>query len=222
MKALLIAGGHVDIQWASGFVKQHRYDLIVAVDGGLSTANLLGCRPDIIVGDFDTVDSETLAQYDEKATIIRLKPEKDDTDSQYAMKLLIERSVTDVDILGGTGRRMDHTMVNIYNLQMAHDSGVRATMYDPYNKMYIIEGDVSLRRDETYGRYISFMQLTPAVKDVTLQGFKYNVEHYDFVMSGEYRAGCSNEFASDMATVHIGQGRLLVIEVSEDKDERDT
>lgn len=216
MKALLMAGGHVDTQWATEFVKQHRYDLIVAVDGGLSTANLLGCKPDIIVGDFDTVAPEILAIYKEKADIIPLKPEKDDTDSQYAMKLLIDKGVTDVDILGGTGKRMDHTLVNIYNLQMAHDNGVKATMYDPHNKMYMIEGDTSLKRDDAYGRYISFMQLTPVVRDVTLQGFKYNVEHYDFTMSGDYRAGCSNEFASDVATVHIGQGRFVVIEVSGD------
>ena len=54
------------------------------------------------------------------------------------------------------------------------------------------------------------------VKDVTFTGFKYNVSHYDFCMSGDYRTGSSNEFADAEATVDIGQGRFVVIEVSGD------
>lgn len=221
MRALLITGGNIDVEWASEFVKLHRYDLIVAVDGGLSAANLLNICPDVVIGDFDTADESLLARYEAKGItsnteIIRLKPEKNDTDTQYAMKWLIERRVSYIDIIGAIGTRMDHTLLNIYNLQMAHENGVNATIYDKYNKMYIIEGSCTLKRDEAYGKYISLMQLTPVVKDVTLKGFKYNVENYDFCMSGAYRAGCSNEFEEEEATVNIGEGSFVVVEVSGD------
>ncbi len=211
--------------WAGEFVKLHNYDLTVAVDGGLSAANLLNVQVHTVIGDFDTVKPELLETYAQtmndadngrETQIIRLNPMKDDTDTQYAMKWLMEQGATDIDIIGAVGTRMDHTLVNIYNLQMAHDHGVRATMYDQCNKMYIIEGKTTLKKDEAYGRYISLLQLTPVVKDVTLTGFKYNVEHYDFCMSGDYRAGTSNEFVGDEATVNIGQGRMVVVEVSGD------
>ena len=215
MRALLITGGYVDIHWASGFVKLHKYDLIVAVDGGLSAANLLNVYPDMIIGDFDTVERDLLDSY-AKSKIIRLKPEKDDTDTQYAIKWLIESKATDIDIIGAVGTRMDHTLANIYMLQLAFDHKVNAVIYDKFNKIYIIEGKTILRRDDAYGKYISFMQLTPVVKDVTLTGFKYNVSHYDFCMSNDYRMGASNEFVCEEATVDIGQGRFVVIEVSKD------
>ena len=215
MRALLITGGHVDIQWAQGFVKLHKYDLVIAVDGGLSAANLLNIYPNVIIGDFDTVGQDLLDSY-AKAKIIRLKPEKDDTDTQYAVKWLIDNKATDIDIIGAIGSRMDHTLANIYMLQLACDHKVNATIYDKCNKMYIIEGKTTLKRDDTYGKYISFMQLTPVVKNVTFTGFKYNVSHYDFCMSGDYRTGSSNEFADAEATVDIGQGRFVVIEVSGD------
>ena len=63
MRILLISGGSINIDWAADFVKINNYDKIIAVDGGLSAANLLQLIPDVIVGDFDTVSQELLEQY---------------------------------------------------------------------------------------------------------------------------------------------------------------
>ena len=41
MKMLLILGGYIDYKWAAGFLETNSYDKIIAVDGGLSAANLL-------------------------------------------------------------------------------------------------------------------------------------------------------------------------------------
>ena len=37
-------------------------DLVVAVDGGLERVHGLGLRPDLIIGDFDSLSPELLAQ----------------------------------------------------------------------------------------------------------------------------------------------------------------
>ncbi len=217
MKSLLIAGGTLDVEWAKDFLKMHSYDKIIAVDGGLSAANLLGVHPDLIVGDFDTVSESLVQLYLSKgSTVERLNPIKDDTDTQYAIKRLIELGADKIDIIGGTGGRIDHTMSNIYMLKMAYECGIKARMYDRINKISVIKGKNVIKRDELYGRYISFIQLEGAAKDVTMTGFVYNVKHFDFDTDKGYRMGVSNEFAGDTATVDIGEGMFIMTEVSGD------
>lgn len=217
MRALLIAGGAVDRQWAGEFLKNHSYDKIVAVDGGLSVANLLGVYPDIIVGDFDTVSEELLNSYAKGNCVIeRLNPVKDDTDTQYAINRIIELGADEIDIIGGTGGRMDHTMSNIYMLKLAYEQGVKAVMYDRVNKISVIKGRNAIKKDKAYGRYISFVQLEAPVRDVTMTGFVYNVEHFDFDTGKEYRLAVSNEFAGETATIDIAEGMFVMLEISGD------
>lgn len=220
MKVLIIAGGSIDMQWAGGFLKMHKYDKIIAVDGGLSAANLLGLCPDLIVGDFDTVSKALLDEYvalgDDRCKVIRLNPEKDDTDTQCAMNKAMDAGAKEIHILGGTGSRMDHTLSNVYMLKMAYDRGVHAVMYDKINKLSVIANRTVLHKDNDYGRYVSFMQLEGPVKNVTLTGFKYNVENFDFDTSKEYRMAVSNEFIEDTATVDMSEGMFIVMEISGD------
>lgn len=205
------------MEWAADFVKINNYDRIIAVDGGLSAANLLQLIPDVIVGDFDTVSSELLEHYTKykKCRTVRLNPVKDDTDTQCAMNIAIEMGADEVDIIGGTGGRIDHELANIFMLKMALERGIKAVMYDEINKIYVIRGHNRLKRDSMYGRYISFVQLEGPAKDVTMNGFLYNVEHFDFDTSKEYRLGVSNEFKDDEAEINIGHGMFVVTEISE-------
>lgn len=217
MRILLISGGSINIEWAAEFLKINNYDKIIAVDGGLSAANLLQLVPDVIVGDFDTVSSELLEMYskDKRCRTVRLNPVKDDTDTQCAMNIAIEMGAEEIDIIGGTGGRIDHGLANIFMLKMALEKGVRAVMYDEVNKVYVIKGHKRLKRDPLYGRYISFMQLEGPALNVTMKGFLYNVEHFDFDTSKEYRLGVSNEFKDEEAEINIGHGMFIVTEISE-------
>ena len=217
MRILLISGGSINIDWAADFVKINNYDKIIAVDGGLSAANLLQLIPDVIVGDFDTVSQELLEQYgrNEGCETVRLNPVKDDTDTQYAMKMAIEMGAEEIHIIGGTGGRIDHGLANIFMLKMALEKGVKAVMYDEINKIYVLKGHQRMKRDPMYGGSISFVQLEGPALNVTMKGFLYNVEHFDFDTSKEYRLGVSNEFKDEEAEITIGQGMFIVTEISE-------
>ena len=72
-----------------------------------------------------------------------------------------------------------------------------------------------MKRDPMYGGYISFVQLEGPALNVTMKGFLYNVEHFDFDTSKEYRLGVSNEFKDEEAEITIGQGMFIVTEISE-------
>ena len=216
MKMLLILGGYIDIDWAAEFIKANSYDKVIAVDGGLSAANLLKIYPDSIIGDFDTVAEDLVDKYEKeaKATIIRLNPIKDDTDTQYAIKHAMSIGAKEIHIIGGTGGRFDHSLANVFMLKMAYEQDVKVYMYDKINKIHIIDDLVHLKKDPIYDKKISFIQLEGPAIGVTLKGFKYNVAEFDFDTSKEYRIGVSNEFAGEEAEVLIERGTFIVIETS--------
>ena len=216
MKMLLILGGYIDIDWAAEFIKANSYDKVIAVDGGLSAANLLNIYPDSIIGDFDTVGEDLVDKYEQgaKATIIRLNPIKDDTDTQYAIKHAMSIGAKEIHIIGGTGGRFDHSLANVFMLKMAYEQDVKVYMYDKINKIHVIDDLVHIKKDPMYDKKISFIQLEGPAIGVTLKGFKYNVSEFDFDTSKEYRIGVSNEFAGEEAEVLIERGTFIVIETS--------
>ena len=66
--------------------------------------------PDAAVGDFDSLSGQGLVYLDtlSETEIVRLKPEKDDSDTQHALNYAIDRGAEDIVILGATGSRIDH------------------------------------------------------------------------------------------------------------------
>ena len=73
-------------------------DFIVACDAGYRNAERLDLRPDLIVGDFDSAPRPKA----EHETIV-LPHVKDDTDTEYAAKLVSEKGFDEVLLLGGLG-----------------------------------------------------------------------------------------------------------------------
>src|SRR5205823_14427089 len=90
-------------------------DLVIAADSGAATALQHGCPPAIIVGDFDSLDPLTAQQLQEQGSRgIAVPVEKDETDTELAVRTAIKQGATAITILGWLGgARFDHTMANI-------------------------------------------------------------------------------------------------------------
>ncbi len=213
--ALIVTGGDVDFTY-----RPEKGGLVVAVDGGLEAVRAMGLKPHVIIGDFDTIAPEILREYEgeERIEMIRLSPMKDDTDTQAAVNLVLDRGYRKIDVLGATGSRFDHSFANMFLLKMARKRGAEMTYYTPLSKIYLISGTKEYRKEDFFGKYISFLQFDGSAKDVTLRGFAYEVEHFDFDTAKGYRLGVSNEPKEETAIVRIGKGFLLVVESKEDKN----
>lgn len=215
-RALIITGGDVDIDFAA---KQESYDLVVAVDGGLSAADAMGLVPDVLIGDFDTISEDLLKCYQKLDGIktVSLNPMKDDTDTQAAVRYVMEAGIKFIDMLGGTGSRLDHTLANLFLMKMAYEQGVEIILHTKLSRIYLISGCREYKREDFFGKYISFIQFDGAAKGVTLEGFMYNVVNFDFDTKKTYRLGVSNEPAEETARICIREGYMLVVESLEDK-----
>jgi thiamine pyrophosphokinase len=123
---------------ADGLFPQHEVPLsylknasrIVCCDGSVSGLILAGMEPDAIVGDLDSLSDELADRFAD-----RIFPDEnqDTNDLTKAVKWCIEMEYRDIVIVGGTGKREDHTIGNISllaeyiietNVIMVTDTGI--------------------------------------------------------------------------------------------------
>ena len=217
MRTLIITGGRFDKEFAVSFLKNNKYDFYIAVDYGVNYAEELSIVPDMIVGDFDTRGRRGLHEYEKKGCIVRqFLPEKDDTDTEIAIKETVLRQ-SDMDIICGTGGRIDHLLANIHNMKIALDAGLNARLIDSGNIVYLKNKDFVIERKELIGKYISFVPFDGEVRGLKLKGFKYPLNGYD-LKPGASRC-ISNEMADNQGFVEFETGCLIVINSLDVKSE---
>jgi thiamine pyrophosphokinase len=187
--------------------------LVVAVDGALHLFQRFGMRPHLILGDFDSVTHETLADFTEIERV-SYPTEKDQTDGELALRYILDRGYDSVDIFGAidTQFETDQMLANIFSLSIANEysraSGVKiaARLVDHLQHIYLLEND-SLGLSGTAGDILS---IVPISQQVTLSvgGVKWPLQEVpiEFGSSRPLR----NEFAGDTATMRVS-GTAAVI-----------
>ncbi len=218
-RVLIVTGGEVDITTSKEYIKDKKYDKIVVADGGLKYLDALEIRPDIILGDFDSVSPDLLHQYEKQGfKIERLNPMKDVTDTEAAFEEALNSEPDVIDILGAVGSRFDHSYANMFLLKKGYELGVKVYIITKLNKIHIIKGTTQFNKKEMYGKYISLIQFDGSAKGIYLEGFVYPLNDFDFDTSKTYRLGVSNEVIEETSVVRVREGYLLVVESKEDKE----
>ena len=185
-------------------------DFFIFCDGGLSHAQGLGLSPSLIVGDFDSCDSELLAKWKESCELVRLPREKDDTDTLFAVKLALERGYSDFLLLGAMGGRFDHALGNVSILLYLQGLGKKALLVDDYSVMQIVGKEPLYIEDSC--SYFSVLTVAGDVSGVNIKNAKYPLENAE--LSADFQLGISNEVLSGMtAEVSVEKGRVLVVVV---------
>lgn len=220
MQGLIVTGGRLEDAFALEFIKENHSDYVIAADSGMEFFYRNGLVPDEIVGDFDSVRPEVLAYFKENAPRIRIRrfqPEKDETDTELAMRAAMERGCGSIWLLGATGTRLDHVLGNIHLLGMAMEQGCECMMIDRCNRIRMLRRGLRIRREEQYGDYISLLPFTPAVKGLTLTGFKYPLQNYE--LPCYHSLGVSNEISGEEAEISFEDGVLLMVEARDTEAE---
>ncbi len=217
MQTLIISGGHLDDDFAASYMKQYEFALTIAVDAGIEFFDRKGWAPDYLVGDFDTVKPEILQKFLQlegaKPKILQFQPEKDETDTELAIRTAMNQGCETIHILGATGSRMDHVLGNIHLLGMGMGRGVEIILVDPNNRIRMIEKGIVIKQEEQYGSYVSLLPFTPKVTKLTLTGFKYPLYHY--TLECYHSLGVSNEIIAEQAEISFQDGVLLVVEAKD-------
>ena len=185
---------------------------IIAGDRGLEALYQLKIIPNHVVGDFDSVSPEILEFYKKQSQIIfhKFNAEKDNTDTDIALQLAIRLKSSKITIMGTLGKRMDHAIANIHILKDALEANIPCQMIDEYNRIYLINKEMTLEKEKVYGKYVSLIPLTSIVEGLSLTGFKYPLKDYTLPIGTSL--GISNEIIGDTAHIEMKNGILIVIE----------
>ena len=222
--AIIVSGGSLDFDHAclsvseAGRRRGRENVCLIAADHGLDFLLRSRIKPDIVIGDFDSAGPEALAflekeensNKEEGPQIIRMKPEKDISDTHAALIEAEKRGCKDILLLGATGTRLDHVTANLLLLLKAKEAGVKLTIADPKNLIFLAEDGMRLSKERWGEYYVSFFPLGDAVEGLTLSGFQYPLNDFRLALS-EASLTVSNRIVDDYAEVHFKSGNLVVM-----------
>ena len=211
---IIVSGGNIQRDFALDFLKKNKTEKVdlIAADRGVEFFKGTDWQPEVAVGDFDSLSAEgTLYLQGLRETeIMRLKPEKDDSDTQSAVNQMIRRGAKDILILGATGTRLDHVLANLGLLSMGKEKGLHIAIADQWNYITLAESGTILHREEQFGKYVSFFTVGGDVTGLTLRGFKYPLNGYHLTVE-DSGLTVSNEISEETAEILYESGQLLMI-----------
>jgi thiamine pyrophosphokinase len=190
--------------------------LVIAADGGLRKAELLGLRPSLVIGDGDSLGPDALAELAASGIELRLHPrDKDESDTELALRVAVERGAQRIVVLGALGGvRFDHGLANVLLLALPELAGREVVLVDGRTTVRLLAGaGAALELAGTAGDLVSLLSLSKRVTGVRTSGLR-------FALSGESleqgpSRGLSNELTRHHARIEIGSGRLAVIHTAQ-------
>lgn len=178
-------------------------DYVIAVDGGYDWLEKSGIKADMVIGDFDSLKKVPC-----HSNVIRLNPEKDDTDMLAALKEGLKLGCDEFHIYGGTGGRIEHTFANLACLAYLAGLSVRGFLYDNHSIITAVT-NATITFGKEHSGYVSVFSHTNQSAGVFLKGLKYELT--DATLTNTFPLGVSNEFLGVESSVSVKEGTLIIV-----------
>ena len=150
-------------------IKKNKY--IICCDGAANSLIKFGRKPNVIIGDCDSIENDIKSENIEK--IIDIK-DQNNNDFRKALSWISENiNLNKLFILGATGLREDHTLGNLatflyqkfnFTIEILTDTGI----------FYVINSSKTI--DSFKGQYVSIFSITPDQR-ITTKGLKYELNN---------------------------------------------
>lgn len=206
-RILIFANGDLpDLEKARALLRPD--DFILCADGGTRHALALGIKPNLVIGDMDSVETPEFQKLRELAVEIELFPrDKDETDFELALARAIALDPKEITIIAALGGRIDQTLANIALLTDPRFSSPNVRLDDGVEQIFFCRDQV--RVEGRSGDIVSLIPWGGPVHGVQTENLKWRLDKE--TLYPDQTRGISNEMLSDMANVRIDTGLLLVI-----------
>ena len=200
-KALLFLNGEVP----TILPDTSNYKMIFCTDGAFRYLKKLNIQPDVISGDFDSLD---INEFSSEIEIIST-PDQNDTDFVKALQIIKDKGFVDVDVFGASGRQQDHFIGNL-NAAYRFKDELEITFYDNYSKYFFAKNVTELIG--YFGRTISLIPF-PECKNITTKGLEYSLNKENLNLLS--RVGTRNKANDDNLKIDFSEGTLVVFIMDE-------
>jgi thiamine pyrophosphokinase len=194
-------------------------DWIIAADGGAKHCLTLGITPDVLIGDFDSLNPQERHTFEQAgAKTIPHPSQKNETDLEIAMHYAIDAGAEEIIIFGGMGERWDQSLANLLlpTLTVMKKAQVWLTS-GPQSATVLKPGETHTLRGRP-GDTISLIPLAGDALGVCTEGLEYPL-HNETLIFGSTR-GVSNVFLREDPTIHLHGGMLACIVIHNPEEYR--
>jgi thiamine pyrophosphokinase len=184
-------------------------DLLIAVDGGLDIWRKVGIRPDIAVGDWDSIKDKKLLKRVEHLT---LPQKKDWNDLYFGLNIAAQSGASEIVMMGLTGGRVDHQLSVLMEVSQFAGFPGRApgpiAAYGPEAAYFWITPGEPTELAIPRGKVLSIFSMVGNARGVSLSGFKYSGDFDVFAASS---LGLGNSAAKSSQHITVEEGVLLLV-----------
>lgn len=180
-------------------------DFVICADGGYNIAQECGLVPDLLIGDFDSINF-----LPKNIETITLPVEKDVTDSVAAFNKGVELGFKKFLLLGCTGGRFEHTFANISLLANASKNGYDIEMIDEKHIFRCITSS-SLELNKKENQQVSVFAYGDMAYGVNLKGLYYPLSDYT-LDPFDCALSTSNHIVDEFCEVSVKDGTLVIVE----------
>lgn len=208
-RAIIFANGRMDIP--PEIIKSlQSSDLIIAADGGTHHCESLGITPNVIIGDFDSLDSSKIIDYRQAGVeIIQYPIQKDETDLELVLEYTLKQGVTEIFIIGALGARWDMTLANILLTAHPKFSSSKIRLLDGSQELVLLRGGEQIDIQGRPGYLLSLIPLAGDAHGITTHGLEYPL--IDETLYFGSSRGVSNVFLQDHAWIVVREGVILCV-----------
>ena len=213
MLALVIADGEPDPADRGVLTTA---DLVIAADGGARWAEANGRRPDLVVGDMDSLGDEAAIRLErEGARIVRHPVDKEASDTELAIAEAFGAGADRVVVVGALrGDRIDHELANLLLLADPRYAYRQLRIIHGGTVVRAVPGGSTLRIEARVGRPVTLLPLGSDAIGVTTRGLRYPLKAETLGLGSS--RGLSNVVEKQPASVRLEVGALLVVEPGND------
>lgn len=173
---------------------------VICCDGAADSLIDFGLVPFAIVGDCDSVNKKIAEKYHDR---LFRDEDQETNDLTKAVKWCSQRGYNDIVILGGTGKREDHTIGNI-SLLVEYATFIKVKMVTDAGIFFPLLG--SNRIDTDKGQQVSIFSIDPST-EITSTGLKYRLDNKKLP---NWWTATLNEAEETNITLEFDKGKLIV------------
>ncbi len=193
--------------------------LLIAADGGARHCRALGLTPQVVIGDFDSLDPDDLrALRAAGVEVIEHPRRKDQTDLELALSHAVAAGADDILVFGALGARWDQTLANLLLLAGPGFASARIRLLDGDQQLSLLTPRAPAHIEGRPGDTVSLIPLGGEARGVTTAGLEYPLA--DGALPFGSTLGVSNVLLGHTATVHLREGLLMCVVISTNVERR--
>lgn len=189
-------------------------DLVVAADGGGRFLAGAGIVPDLLVGDFDSLDEAAVEEAARLgARIVRHPVRKDQTDGELAAEEALGQGAGELVLAGALGA-LDHVLGHLALLGRIEMRGTPARIVSPDLTVRVLLSPASVTLDAAPGTRVSLVPLAGEAV-VTLSGLDYDLDRGRLPLDGCLGLGNAVDPGPDgrrqAGAIDVHEGRVAAL-----------